>query len=220
MSHGRYFLLLFLLALTLSTSAQASLVWGNDYAYVASAPGEGKAVGLFTFTNTGTYPVKISGFKTSCSCTAAVAEKRMIAPGEKGEVVINFNTTGRRGLREAVVKVKTDDPAIPESVLKFRVLIQEVLELQPTFLLWTAEEPVAPKKISVKVTEGFPVKEVRAVAQEAGLVIRVDTVKAGREYDVWVTPPPKPASLKTKIQVSSDYPSEKVKPMTAHIRVR
>ncbi len=215
----RTLLLSSILSLAVAASACAGLHWENEFVFVSSAPGEGKAVGHFPFTNTGSVPVKIESFKTSCGCTAASAEKRLIAPGEKGEVVVTYSTTGRHGLKEAPVTVKTDDPQAPISTLRFRVLIQNVLELQPTSLLWTEAEPLQPKRIAIKVTEGFSVKDIRATCTEASLGVRLETVKAGSDYLLWVTPP-EGKGFKAKIDLLADYPSDHPKPVTAHIRVR
>jgi Protein of unknown function (DUF1573) len=200
--------------------AQGSLSWEKEFVLVSSAPGEGTATGRFNFSNTGNYPVKIEGFKTNCGCTAATSEKRVIAPGEKGEVTVTYNTTGRHGLHEAPITVKTDDPKAPESVIRLRVSIQAVLDVQPTFVFWDAKEALAPKKMTVKVGDGFPVKALTASSSEAAVKVRVETVKAGSEYSVWVTPPAEAKGLRATIEMLPDYPVAKPKAMVAHVRVR
>ena len=208
------------LSLWSATSADASLQFEKEMIFATAVPGSGPVSGRFAFTNKGNYPVTIESLKTSCGCTAATSEKKLIEPGGKGEVLVTYNTAGRRGLKEAPVIIKTDDPSAPESVVRFRVLIQEVIELQPTLLFWKADEPLTAKTLTVKVTEGFPVKALTARASDASLKVQVESVKAGSEYVIRVSPPSDARSLKATIEIVPDYPAEKAKVMIAHIRVR
>lgn len=50
---------------------------------------------IFTFTNTGTAPLIITGTSASCGCTVPEAPvNEPIAPGEQGEIKVNFNGSG------------------------------------------------------------------------------------------------------------------------------
>src|SRR5215210_1626456 len=120
----RIFILAFTLCLS-ATVAQAQLRWDNTTQFVAASPSEGKAESRFTFTNSGSSPVKITGVKTTCGCTAAVAEQRVFSPGEKGEIAVSFKTINRHGLYEEPVIVKTDDANARETELKLRVLVRD-----------------------------------------------------------------------------------------------
>lgn len=188
--------------------------------FVPAMPSDGKAYGHFKFTNTGAYAVRITGLKTTCGCTAATSEKRLIAPGEKGEVIVAFKTIGRRGLNEAPITVKTDDAATPETILKLRVLVKDLIELQPTFVYWKADEPLTPKTISVKVTNGFPVTKIDASSSESKVAVRVETIKAGSEYNLIVTPQETSERVKARLSIVPDYPADAPKTFIAFARVR
>jgi hypothetical protein len=59
---------------------------------------EGKKVKkTFTFRNTGTVPLKIFSAYGSCGCTIPTYPKELIAPGESGEILVEFNSKGRVG---------------------------------------------------------------------------------------------------------------------------
>jgi len=59
---------------------------------------EGKKVKkTFTFRNTGTAPLKIFSAYGSCGCTVPTYPKQLIAPGESGEILVEFNSRGRVG---------------------------------------------------------------------------------------------------------------------------
>ncbi|MGP1466013.1 MAG: DUF1573 domain-containing protein [Porphyromonadaceae bacterium] len=49
----------------------------------------------FTFTNVGNAPLVINQAVASCGCTVAAYTKTPIAPGQKGEITITYNGTGR-----------------------------------------------------------------------------------------------------------------------------
>ena len=49
----------------------------------------------FKFTNTGTEPLIISNCKGSCGCTVPVCPKDPIAPGEGGEITVEYNSRGK-----------------------------------------------------------------------------------------------------------------------------
>jgi hypothetical protein len=63
------------------------------------------AVYDFTFTNTGTNPLKISMVKPACGCTTPSYTKEAVAPGEKGFVRVKFDSNGRAGKANKYVTV-------------------------------------------------------------------------------------------------------------------
>ena len=214
--------LFFAAVCSFAAHASAQLKWDETTRFVAATPADGKAVAHFTFTNIGDHPVKILDTKTSCGCTAAVPDRRVFAPGEKGEVTVTFKTINRNSvtLYEEPVTVKTDDSATPETVLKLHIRVQDVIEAQPTFLFWRAGAPLAPKSICVNVTQGFDVKQISAAASDANISTRIETVRPGGEYNVIVTP--KSQRLKATVSIQSDYQSaaqKEPKPLIAHVRV-
>lgn len=51
----------------------------------------------FTFTNTGDAPLIITNAAGSCGCTVPSWPREPIAPGETGEIHVEFNSTNRTG---------------------------------------------------------------------------------------------------------------------------
>lgn len=60
---------------------------------------------VFAFSNTGTEPLVLSRVMTTCGCTAPSWPKEPIAPGEKGEITITFNSAGKMGMQNKVITV-------------------------------------------------------------------------------------------------------------------
>ena len=64
----------------------------------------------FKFKNTGENPLMISDAIASCGCTIPSFSKAPVMPGGEGEVVVEFNTKGRKGnARKSVIVVSNAD---------------------------------------------------------------------------------------------------------------
>ncbi len=59
----------------------------------------------FKFKNTGSEPLIISDAKGSCGCTVPQKPTAPIAPGENGEITVQFNSKGKMGQRNQKVTV-------------------------------------------------------------------------------------------------------------------
>jgi hypothetical protein len=63
---------------------------------------------VFKFTNTGKNPLVISNAKGSCGCTVPVWPRDPIAPGQKGEIAVKFNSTGKHGEQNKKVTISAN----------------------------------------------------------------------------------------------------------------
>lgn len=72
---------------------------------------------VFLFTNEGDAPLIIKKVRTSCGCTAVLVSEKKIAPGNKGEIKVDFNTKGYEGKVSKYVYVETNDPLEPQKQL-------------------------------------------------------------------------------------------------------
>jgi hypothetical protein len=59
----------------------------------------------FVFQNTGTGPLIISNVAVTCGCTATQWPKEPIAPGKSSELKISFNSAGKMGKQNSVVRI-------------------------------------------------------------------------------------------------------------------
>lgn len=57
----------------------------------------GKVRHAFKFKNTGENPLMISDAMASCGCTVPSFSKEPVLPGNDGEIMVEFNTQGRKG---------------------------------------------------------------------------------------------------------------------------
>ncbi|TVR87534.1 MAG: DUF1573 domain-containing protein [Saprospirales bacterium] len=60
---------------------------------------------VFEFTNTGKSPLWISNARSTCGCTVPDFPKEPIAPGERGEILVRFNTADRPEYQDRPVTI-------------------------------------------------------------------------------------------------------------------
>lgn len=80
----------------------------------------------FTFKNTGTKNLIISGASGSCGCTVPEWPKEPILPGAEGVINVVFSSEGKRGLQEKTITVATNcEPATRIIRIKTEVIVAE-----------------------------------------------------------------------------------------------
>ena len=81
---------------------------------------------VYTFTNTGNEPLIISNAKGSCGCTVPKWPKEPIAPGETGELLVEFNSKGKKNKQNKKVTITANtNPAQTFIYLKGDVIAPE-----------------------------------------------------------------------------------------------
>ena len=76
-------------------------------------------VRTFTFENTGDAPLEIQGVRSSCGCTIPKKPEAPIAPGEKGEITVRYDTN-RVGVFRKTITVNTNVPSSSIIALKIK----------------------------------------------------------------------------------------------------
>jgi hypothetical protein len=76
----------------------------------------------FTFTNTGNAPLIITNATSSCGCTVPSYPKNTpIAPGESGELVVNFNGSGLNQVTKTITVTANTENA--SEILRIKAFI-------------------------------------------------------------------------------------------------
>ena len=60
---------------------------------------------IFTFENTGTEPLLLTNVQTTCGCTVPKWPREPIPPGQESKITVKFNSTGKMGKVNKVIKV-------------------------------------------------------------------------------------------------------------------
>lgn len=59
----------------------------------------------FTFTNNGKAPLVITNARGSCGCTVPSFTREPVAPGESGEMLVKFNSRGKRNQQNKSINI-------------------------------------------------------------------------------------------------------------------
>ncbi|MCK5380668.1 MAG: DUF1573 domain-containing protein [Candidatus Latescibacteria bacterium] len=85
----------------------------------------------YFFRNAGTDTLTIENVRTSCGCTAALVSEKRVAPGEKGDIRVTFNSSGFLGKPHKTVSVWSNDPDTPKTTLSFSGIVWSEVTVTP-----------------------------------------------------------------------------------------
>jgi len=206
------------LFLGISTLAQAQLAWEKTELDLNPAAGADAVVANFKYENKGTTPINIKAVRTSCGCTTAALAKNTVAPGEKGEIVATMKIGDRTGMQQKTVTVETDDPKAPSTILTFKAMIAQILDLQPGFVFWTSNEKPEPKTIVAKPGKGVAIKSLEVTSSTPDFVTKVEPQPNG-EFKINVTPKDTAHQSTATLTVKPDssVPGGKTFPVNARV---
>jgi len=107
---------------TAATSANpnAPVMTFKETVYDFGTVKQGEVVNhTFAFTNTGKEPLIIENASASCGCTVPEWTRTPIAPGQTGEIKVQFNSTGKYGQQSPMVTIRANtEPNITQVSLK------------------------------------------------------------------------------------------------------
>lgn len=88
---------------------------------------------VWLLTNEGDADLTIDGTRTSCGCTVArlADDQRTIGPKQSLELVVEFNSAGRRGTQRKSVVVESNDPNEPKLKLEFVAEVASLFVAKP-----------------------------------------------------------------------------------------
>lgn len=91
----------------------APIISFDNAVYEFGAVKEGEKVEhTYNFTNTGKSPLIISNVSASCGCTTPEYSKHPVNPGEKGSVMVVFDSQNQVGMQQKVITVLSNaDPS-------------------------------------------------------------------------------------------------------------
>jgi len=213
----RFILLLFLGSVT---PIFAQLKWDQPQQKLSVKPGEKAVTAKYRFTNNSTSPVTIVDVRPSCGCTIATLAKKTYAPGESGEIDAKLNFAGHTGHQEKWIYVTTNAAGTEPTLLTLAVDIPPDITIEPQFVMWRIGEPLTPKTIRVVVPDGFPTKIVAVQTDNPAIQVQLQEVRAGKQWEVKVTPAETKELVKAIVLIRTDYPAEKPATYSAYARVQ
>ncbi len=148
----------------------------------------------FVISNNGGDLLKIKDVKAACGCTAAKPDKSELGPGESTNIVVTFNSKGRKGPQTKTVTVSTNDSEKPQVTLtiKCNILVNEVSENKAGAKIFFPETQHDFGKVSEgkkveytfkfenKGTESLIIKDVKTSCGCTAAVVSNSTIKPGQ----------------------------------------
>ena len=93
---------------TLDTANMARIDFENTIFNFGVLEQSDKREHIFKFENRGTIPLIILSVKSSCGCTIPSYSETPIQPGGEGEIILNYNPEGKKGVQEKKVIVTSN----------------------------------------------------------------------------------------------------------------
>lgn len=150
----------------------------------------------FTFTNTGNADLIIDNVLPACGCTSIKEFTRLIPPGGKASLTLEFNSFSLQGEQIKTMLVKSNDPVQPNLVLQLKGVYWSPIEIYPlTALLFLPPHTDQKLSTTMRIVNQMeqPLKLEAPVSSVPQLSARVIEAKAGKEFHVVVdTVPPFP----------------------------
>jgi hypothetical protein len=108
-----------------SNVKEPKLDFGNDTSHDFGTIIEGERVEhTFKFTNTGTADLVISSATASCGCTIPSPPKEPIAPGEEGEIKVEFNSAGKSAMQTKDITILANTNPV-KTILQIKVFVEK-----------------------------------------------------------------------------------------------
>lgn len=206
--------------LSIASAAFGELEWQQKLIDIKAVPADAEASAKFEFRNIGDNPVTITSVKSSCGCTTVGLEKKTYAPGEKGEIMAKFQFGERVGQQEKIIAVSSDDAKEPHLMLTFRVLIPELVKIEPAVVTWKVGEEKTPKSAKIHILEEGEVKLQKASSLDAKMQVDLKEIVPGKEYEIKVSPEDTAQPLISAIRLEGKIAEGKPKTFQMHGQVQ
>ena len=164
----------------------------------------------FHFRNLGNGVLKITKVKSTCGCTAALPDKRELAPGESGEIKITFRSGTMQGMVSKQIHVDSNDPARPRITLTVTGTVRAEAEIVPQGVYVGTMQPgdVIERSVEIRPVDvkGFKILEVTAAhpALRVGKPVPLTDKRGGYRLDITFGPADKPGRVNGKVVVRTD----------------
>ncbi len=149
---------------------------------------------IYVVSNNGGDVLKILDVRASCGCTAANPDKKELKPGESTDILVSFNSKGRKGPQNKTVTVTTNDPEKPSISLTFKcnVIVNDTTKNKVGAVIFLPEtqhdfgKVAQGKKVEYtfkfenKGTESLVIKDVKTSCGCTAAVVSDNSIKPGQ----------------------------------------
>ncbi len=96
--------------------------------------GDGITSHRFSFYNKGDRPLIIEGVQISCGCMGTLVGKKELQTGESSSIIVEYNSSGKRGRQIHNVIVFNTDPNNPKITLTLTGIVKRDIAVNPSHL--------------------------------------------------------------------------------------
>jgi len=199
----------------------AQLDWKTTQTRIQLAPGETEARYVYTATNQGDAPVRVSEVKTSCGCTGSLLKNRLVRPGETVEVTAIFQKGKRTGLNRNKLEVYVEGEKAPVVTLEMIVDIPEMIQAKPRIVYWKPDSTRTPRTVRLSLSEDYDLSFGAIKYDESLINIQaLDSDNPDKEMRLEISPKNYDKSLRTMLTVESIGPGKNKESTRIHIFVQ
>ncbi|OAI56918.1 hypothetical protein AYO49_03235 [Verrucomicrobiaceae bacterium SCGC AG-212-N21] len=171
-----------------TAESKGALAFDNHPIELKPRPEDEEIATSFTFTNTSTKPLTITGLESTCSCLEASLDKRTYAPGEKGSGKAVFKVTNFTGRNIKTIHIYSDNPEFPDQVVSFILDVPVIVSVTPEILDWQLDETPTTKEMTIKMLGDKPIHIKNVIESRGRVDFQLKELTPGREYRLSVTP--------------------------------
>jgi hypothetical protein len=193
--------MLFLWFFAAGMTFAADLSFVHDTVQLTPKAGAQSATANYSFTNTGSTALTITGVQPSCGCATIVLDKRSYDPGEKGEIIALLDLNGLGGTLHKTLRVSHDHG--PEITLNLTMVLSDLPQITPTFLTWKVGAPATELVSVMTMPAGVDEQAVAVTASSP----EVTTQLVKRDDGTWalkVTPNSTAAATNAILKVTTN----------------
>jgi hypothetical protein len=178
----------------------------------------------FIFTNTGDQTLEIRDVRPTCGCTVAGAWNHSLEPGKSGIIPMRFTSEYKDKDVFKTVIVDTNDPHQTNVILQIIGTVWETIDVSPAFVMFGASSDCTTNQTRVvhivnNLDESLILSDLKCM--DDSLKTAVQTIQAGKEFELQITLPPplKPGSKTIPISLKTSSSNLPVINITAFVTV-
>ena len=108
------------------------IIGGNTYDWGLVSPKDSPLKSIVVIKNTGDATLEITKVKPACGCTTAPLNKSTLKPGDTTAINISLRIGNRASNVHKTVRIASNDPAHPNTILHLKCKVFLPLEVMPT----------------------------------------------------------------------------------------
>ncbi len=183
----------------------------------------GQVIVEFPFSNESAAPATIRKWVPSCHCLEAeiVGGKLHYAPGEKGilRTRLKFETLTATAEEKVMLWLQGDPEHVPSAALTVRLVVPELLKIEPRNLSWTIGESDSPKIIRIRVDDKHPVHLTKLALSQEKFRFTQRTLADGKDYEIEIRPVTTASVSFATLRIETDSPLARYQSMTSILSV-